>query len=133
MCAPDSSHIHRVGIVDDDEAVRDAIHVLLETRGFLVSEYVSAQDYLRAPQDDCVLLIDLSMADFDGLDLADILRKGGIRTPIVLMTDVARPGQAQRISAVERCLALQKPVDSGSLLAALAASMNTVSCTPSAT
>jgi len=133
MFVLEPSHIHRIGIVDDDDAVRDAIHILLETRGFLASEYRSAQDYLRAPQDDCVLLIDLSMAGFDGLDLVDLLRKGGIRTPIVVMTDVARPGQAQRISAMERCLPLQKPVDSGSLLAAIAASMDAAACASPAT
>jgi two-component system response regulator FixJ len=133
MFMPEPSQARRVGIVDDDEAVRDAIHILLETHGFLVSEYCSVQDYLSRPQDDCVLLIDLSMAGFDGLDLVDILRKGGIRTPIVLMTDVARPAQARRISAAERCLRLQKPADPRSILAAIAASMSMAAVTPPAT
>lgn len=123
MCAHEISHVHRIGIVDDDEAVRDAIHILLETQGFLVSEYCSAQDYLRAPQDDCVLFIDLSMTELDGLDLAELLRAGGVETPVILLTDIARPGQARRIRAAQ-CVSLQKPVDSGSLLAAIASSIH---------
>lgn len=133
MCESEPSHAHRIGIVDDDEAVRDAIHTLLETRGFLVSEYGSAQDYLQDPQDDCVLLIDLSMAGLDGLDLLELLRKGDIQTPVVLMMDVARPWQARRISAVKWCRPLQKPVDSVSLLAAVTASMSIAACTLPAT
>ncbi|HEY8948717.1 MAG TPA: response regulator [Rhizomicrobium sp.] len=133
MCASVPSHVHRIGIVDDDEAVRDAIHVLLETRGFLVSEYVSAQDYLRAPQDDCVLLIDLSMADIDGLELVELLRKGGVQTPIVLMTDIASPSQMNRISAADRCSALRKPVHADFLLAAIAASASFAACALPAT
>ncbi|MGN6517752.1 MAG: response regulator [Rhizomicrobium sp.] len=127
------SHAHRIGVVDDDDAVRDAIHLLLEARGFFVSEYRSAQDYLSHAQDDCVLLVDLSMAGFDGLDLIDLLRKGEIHTPIVLMMDVARPGQAQRISAANRCSLVQKPVDSTSLLAAVAASLAIAACAAPAT
>jgi len=133
MFVPEPSHIHRIGIVDDDEAVRDAIHILLETRGFLVSEYSSAQDYLRAPQDDCLLLIDLSMVNFDGLDLVELLRKGGVQTPVVLMTDIANPSQARRISAAERCLPLQKPMHPGPLLAAITSFMNLAACALSAT
>lgn len=121
-------HTHRVGIIDDDDAVRDAIHVLLEIRGFQVSEYGSAQDYLRGPQDDCILLVDLAMSELGGLDLAEILRTGGVETPIILMTDVPRPGQAQRISAAFRCTALPKPVDSRSLLAAIASCVCDTAC-----
>lgn len=133
MCASQSSHIHRIGIVDDDEAVRDAIHVLLETYGFLVSEYVSAQDYLRDPQDDCVLLIDLSMADLDGLDLVELLRNGGVQIPVVLMTDIVSPSQIDRISAADRCSALRKPVHADFLLAAIATSGSLAACAPPVT
>lgn len=133
MYASEPPHAHRIGIVDDDEAVRDAIHVLLETRGFLVSEYLSAQDYLRAPQEDCVLLIDLSMADIDGLDLVELLRKGGVQTPIVLMTDIANPSQAARISATDRCSLLRKPMRSDLLLEAVATSMRLAACAIPAT
>jgi two-component system response regulator FixJ len=133
MCESEPSHVHRIGIVDDDEAVRDAIHVLLETRGFLVSEYVSAQDYLHAPQDDCVLLIDLVMADIDGLDLVELLRKGGVQTPIVLMTDIANPSQAARISVADRCALLRKPMRSDLLLEAIAASISLATCALAAT
>ncbi|MBS0274717.1 MAG: response regulator [Proteobacteria bacterium] len=108
--------------------MRDAIHVLLETRGFQVSEYGSAQDYLREPQNDCVLLIDIAMSELGGLDLAEILRTGGVEIPIILMTDVPRPGQTQRISAAFRCTALPKPIDSGSLLAAIASSVCGTPC-----
>jgi two-component system response regulator FixJ len=100
--------------------VRDAIHILLETKGFLVSEYGSAQDYLLASQEDCVLLVDFSMEELDGLELVKLLRTGGINIPIVLMTDIAGPCDTRRMSAAANCLTVQKPLDSGSLLTAIA-------------
>jgi FixJ family two-component response regulator len=120
MCGPENTHAHRIGIVDDDDAVRDAIHTLLETQGFLVSEYGSAQEYLRQPQDECALLVDLSMVDFSGLDLVEVLRHGGVDVPIVLMADVSRSWQTSRISAAKDCVTLHKPVDSSTLLTTIA-------------
>jgi len=128
MCAYGSSHIHRVGIIDDDEAVRDSICTVLETKGYQASEYRSSQDYLQRAGDDCVLLIDIAMGGIDGLDLTDLLRKGGIRTPVVLMADIANPWQSRRIAATERCCALHKPVDPAALLAAISTSVNDVPC-----
>lgn len=127
MCPSRAPHIHRIGIVDDDEAVRDAIHILLETKGFAVSEYRSAQDYLRHPQEECALLVDLSMVDFSGLDLVEVLRHGGVDTPIVLMADVAKPWQASRISAAKDCVTLHKPVEPYMLLTALAGFLDNAS------
>ena len=53
---------HRIGIIDDDTAVRDSTHLLLEAYGFQVSEYASATDYLKNSRTDCLLLIDLALS-----------------------------------------------------------------------
>lgn len=128
MCNCDVHHTHRIGIVDDDDDVRDAIRTLLEVNGHLVSEYGSAQSYLANPQDDCILLVDLSMADFNGLDLVELLRNGGIQIPVVLMADVTRPWQVQRISESQHCTVLLKPLNANPLLTALQSLLNEVAC-----
>jgi FixJ family two-component response regulator len=106
----------RIGIIDDDPAVRDSIHILLDAHGYQVSEYGSATDYLSHPRADSLLLVDLSMADVNGMDLIELLRSSSIRIPVILLTDIAEPGLSQRLAAVEGCGRLNKPVASHDLL-----------------
>ena len=111
---------YRIGIIDDDPAVRDSIHILLETHGYQVSEYGSAADYLRHPQLDSLLLVDLSISDLNGMDLIELLRSSDIRTPVILLTDVPAPNLSQRVSATDRCTRLNKPVTPHDLLQEIA-------------
>lgn len=51
-----------VYIVDDDEAVRDSIRLLLESSGFVAREFASADLFLRTDTGDMgCLLLDLHM------------------------------------------------------------------------
>lgn len=111
---------YRIGIIDDDPAVRDSIHILLEAHGYQVSEYGSAADYLRRPELDSLLLVDLSMSDLNGMDLIELLRSSDIRTPVILLTDIPEPNLSQRISAADRCTRLNKPVMPHDLLQQIA-------------
>jgi two-component system response regulator FixJ len=119
---------HSIGIVDDDPAVRDSIHLLLEAHGFRVSEYDSATDYLKNAKSDCLLLVDLSMDGLNGLDLIDLLRGGDIKTPVILLTDIAEPHLAPRIFAASHCARLNKPVTPGALLDTIGISMGHAHC-----
>ena len=119
---------HSIGIVDDDPAVRDSIHLLLEAHGFRVSEYESATDYLEKAQSDCLLLVDLSMGGLSGLDLIDLLRSGEIRTPVILLTDIAEPHLSSRIAAIGDCARLNKPVTADLLLKTIGTSIRATPC-----
>lgn len=119
---------HCIGIVDDDPAVRDSIHLLLEAHGFGVSEYASATDYLENAKSDCLLLIDLSMEGVSGLDLIDLLRRGEIRTPVILLADIAEPHLSSRIAALRDCARLYKPVTADRLLSTIGTSMRATPC-----
>lgn len=112
---------HHIGIIDDDPAVRDSIQILLEAHGYQVSEYGSATDYLKHPGADCLLLVDLSMPDLNGMDLIELLRSSNIRTPIILLTDIAEAGLSRRLAAADRCERLNKPVAPHDLLRHIAA------------
>ena len=119
---------HRIGIIDDDPAVRDSMHLLLEGYGYRVSEYASATDYLKNPDAECLLLIDLSMSDLNGMDLIDILRGGEIETPVILLTDIAEPQLSPRISAAGNCSRLDKPVTAGALLDCIGTTIRRAEC-----
>lgn len=77
-----------VHIVDDDEAIRDAVRFQLRTAGYETREYDSAEAFLEAApaiQNGCVLT-DVRMPGLSGLDLVHRLNALKFDRPIVMMT-----------------------------------------------
>jgi two-component system response regulator FixJ len=69
-------------IVDDDEAVRDSLCLLLESGGLATRSFVSADAFLSAEaQDMACLIIDLHMPGTSGLELLRLLRRRGVSQP----------------------------------------------------
>ena len=111
-----------VFIVDDDEAVRDSLHMLMRASGLSALSFASAQDFLRgylaSPQPGC-LLLDLRMPGMSGLDLQAELHKRRLRLPIVFLTghgDVPMAVKALKAGAVDF---IQKPLDEHRLVVAV--------------
>lgn len=77
-----------VFVIDDDDAVRDSLCVLLETHGFAVREYTSGTAFLHelpAERSGC-LLIDVHMPNMSGLELLERLRERSFPMPVILIT-----------------------------------------------
>lgn len=77
-----------VFIVDDDPSVRSALARLLESEGWTVEVYESAEAFLARPPFDgtgCVLL-DVQMPGMHGPQLQRALREGGSLLPVVFLT-----------------------------------------------
>ena len=76
-------------IVDDDEAIRDSLQILLESAGLpRITVHESGRDFLDRAQPgpgDC-LVVDVRMPDIDGLELQQILIERGIDIPVIVMT-----------------------------------------------
>jgi FixJ family two-component response regulator len=77
-----------VYIVEDDEAVRDALAVLLDSAGYPVTAFGSARAFLAGyqPGTQGCLLVDLDLPEMDGAQLVGILVARGIELPAVLMS-----------------------------------------------
>ena len=74
-------------VVDDDYDVRTSLRFLLETEGFDVRTFRSGSALLGSStrhQADC-LVVDYKMAEIDGLELAQRLRRVDVSTPIVMV------------------------------------------------
>ena len=110
-----------VHIVDDDEAVRDSLSVLLESADLSVRTYESATAFLDALPGlgaGCVLT-DVQMPGLDGLALQRRLTALGIRLPVIVMTghgDVPIAVEALKAGAADF---LEKPFDDAQLLSAV--------------
>jgi two-component system, LuxR family, response regulator DctR len=78
----------RVHIVDDDEAIRDALQWLLKTRNVPATTWSSAETFLDALQPDwcgCAML-DIRMDGMSGLECFDVLRSRRNTLPVVFIT-----------------------------------------------
>jgi two-component system, LuxR family, response regulator FixJ len=100
-----------VFIVDDDEAVRDSLGLLLRSVGYRARCYGSARDFLKAfdPRDYGCLVLDIRMPGMTGLELQKHLAELGCNIPIVFITghgDIPMAVEAVRQGAVDF---LQKP------------------------
>ena len=112
-------HHNRVAIVDDDPAVRDSMRILLEGHGFEVSDFASASAFLRANFRDGLLILDMQIAGLSGLELVEILRSGGLETPVIFMMDILDPAQVGRLRALKCCAKLNKPINPAELIATI--------------
>ena len=110
-----------VHLIDDDEAVRQAIAFLLTTSGFAVRVYESALSFLDAlpsVQPGCVVT-DVRMPGMDGLALQRALKAQGIGLPVIVVTghaDVALAVDAMKAGAVDF---IEKPFNDDTLLSAI--------------
>jgi FixJ family two-component response regulator len=116
---------NRVAIVDDDEAVRDALSMMLRTAGYSVEAHASAQDFLarRPPQAPACVVLDVRMPGMSGLELQDKLAEQDVDLPIVFLTghgDVPMAVRAMKKGAFDF---LEKPVDATRLNEAVKAAV----------
>lgn len=78
-------HAH---LVDDDEAIRDALSWLLKSRGLPFAVYASAEDFLAAwtPATSGCVVLDMRMSGMSGLDCFDALLERGSTLPVIFLT-----------------------------------------------
>jgi len=111
----------RVFVVDNDEAVRDALDLLFRTVGLRVETFESGPGFLRdyRPGPSDCLVLDIRMPGMSGLDLQDELHKRRVRLPIVFLTahgDVPMAVRALKKGAADF---IEKPVDQQRLVLAV--------------
>jgi len=76
-----------VAIVDDDEAVRDSLRMLLEFHGMHVTAVASAGEFWATTHErfpDCIIL-DLHLPDIGGREILKSLQSGGSAMPPVIV------------------------------------------------
>lgn len=77
-----------IAIVDDDQAVRDALAELLQVEGVSTQTFASADAFLAASEFRAFagLITDVGMPDTDGLELQRELRARSLATPVIFVT-----------------------------------------------
>ena len=114
-----------ISVVDDDASIRVAADSLLRARGYIVSTFASAAEFLSSRQLDessCVIT-DVRMPDMSGVELQTVLRNQGRRTPFIFIT--AFPEESARLRALHDgavCF-LSKPFDAPTLIRCVEAAL----------
>lgn len=113
------SDVGCVYVVDDDEAVRDSLDMLLVSEGFDVRTYDSPVALLKDIVDagpGCILT-DMRMPEMDGLTLQKRLLEQGCPLPVIVMTghgDVALAVEVMKAGAMDF---LEKPFAGDTVIA----------------
>ena len=99
----------KIYIIDDDEAVRDSLSMLLQAENLEVETYDSAQAFLSGctenidPSSHCVLA-DVRMPGMNGLDLQRLLAKKYPSLPVIIVTghgDLSMAVKAMKAGAAD--------------------------------
>ncbi|MEH6456540.1 MAG: response regulator [Cocleimonas sp.] len=114
-----------VHIVDDDDAVRDALLELLDSVGMKAIGFESADDFLAALKSEIAgcLVLDIRMPGMSGLDLQKKLHEMDLTLPIIFITghaDVPMAIEAMKYGAVEF---IEKPFREQELLDCISSAM----------
>jgi FixJ family two-component response regulator len=109
MTAPE--HAATVFVVDDDEAVRSSLRLLLKSLGMPAVTHGSAAEFLAAydPEQPGCIILDVRMPGMNGLQLQDELNRRGAIIPVIFITghgDVPMAVEAMQHGAFDF---LQKP------------------------
>jgi two-component system CheB/CheR fusion protein len=111
----------QIYVVDDDEAVRDSLKILLMTQGADVRDFDSCENFIAAyePSTGECLILDVNLPGMSGFDLLSQLRTERILVPVILIS--GNPGtdmlsRARQLGAIDL---LDKPVGFPRLLESL--------------
>jgi two-component system KDP operon response regulator KdpE len=111
-------------VIEDDPAIRRLLRVSLERAGHAVAEAATAREALSllAIEKPEVILLDLGLPDRDGLELVQLLKRGGEATLIVVS---AREATSEKVAALDLGADdyLVKPFDTEELLARIRAAL----------
>jgi two-component system response regulator FixJ len=114
-----------VHVIDDDDAVRDALAELLEADGMVAHVHASAREFLDkiSSLDRGCVVTDVRMPEMSGLELLRELQARSLNLPVIVLTgeaDVAMAVEALKNGAAEF---IEKPFDDKAILAAIRAAL----------
>lgn len=107
-----------VYVVDDDDAVRNAVRLLFRTAALEVETFPSAAAFLQQADLErrCCLLLDIRMPGMTGTALHEELRGRGVKAPVIFITghgDIPMAVEAMKKGAYDF---IEKPFDDEQLL-----------------
>jgi FixJ family two-component response regulator len=114
-----------ISVVDDDASVRASMDNLLQSRGYVVHTFESAEEFLGSPRlnDTSCVIADVQMPAMNGLELLANIRMRGYAAPFIFITAFPDASvRARALKAGATCF-LAKPCAATNLIACLDAAL----------
>ena len=110
-----------IHLVDDDDAVRAGLALLIGTVGLRVSSWASADAFLAGFDRDSVgaIVLDVRMPGVSGLSVLETLKEQGVDQPVIMLTGHGTVDLCRRAFKSGAAEFLEKPVDDDLLLETL--------------
>ncbi len=110
-----------IHLVDDDEAVRSSLALLISTVGLRVQGWSDPQAFLREfPRGDIgAIVLDVRMPGISGLTVLETLLAQGVDQPVIMLTGHGTVDMCRRAFKSGAAEFLEKPVDDELLLESL--------------
>ncbi|HMM85773.1 response regulator [Azohydromonas sp.] len=114
-----------IHLVDDDDAVRAALSLLIGTVGLRVAPWADPLQFLERFDRDAVgaVVLDVRMPGMSGLAVLEQLRREGADQPVILLTAHGTVDMCRRAFKGGAAEFLEKPVDDEHLLDAVQAAV----------
>jgi FixJ family two-component response regulator len=108
-------------IVDDDEAVRDSLKLLLESHGCRVRDYGSTRDFFRDYREgerQCVVL-DHHLPGETGVEFLESDDGANLRVPVILVTGGGNQALKARATKAGALAYFDKPINDSELVSTI--------------
>ena len=110
-----------IHLIDDDEAVRASLALLISTVGLRVQPWSDPQAFMAGFDRQAVgaIVLDVRMPGISGLTVLDTLVAQGVDQPVIMLTGHGTVEMCRRAFKAGAAEFLEKPVDDEALLEAL--------------
>lgn len=110
-----------IHLIDDDEAVRSSLALLIGTVGLRVQPWADPQVFMRDFDRQTIgaIVLDVRMPGVSGLSILDTLISQGVDQPIIMLTGHGTVAMCRRAFKSGAAEFLEKPVNDEQLLEAL--------------
>ena len=121
MIAPPSTLSPLIHLIDDDEAVRSALSLLISTVGLRVRTWAEPQAFMADFDRDSIgaIVLDVRMPGISGLTVLQQLVLQGVDQPVIMLTGHGTVDMCRRAFKAGAAEFLEKPVNDDTLLEAL--------------
>jgi FixJ family two-component response regulator len=114
-----------ISVVDDDESIRAALDDLLQSLGYAVCTFASAEDFLHSscPAEAACVISDVNMPQMSGPELFAILRSRGNPVPFIFITAFPDEGISKQVLHAGAACFLTKPFKKDALVEGIEAAV----------